>query len=571
MVQFRFLFLLVLSIVAACQEEKSQKAPAPAPAPAAPSTQPPAPKRERDHSESCRKLATKLAQCKKEIIHQEFRTAADAVVSSCNTTLKAEEERSDSSLKLLDLLQEKAEADSCRGSVNGDCSVFVSCLVTRRRNEVCHPSRAALIRVSTQEIQVNGKTAVFVAGTRIAGQPEDAEEIAPLADRIAELRKTAASPLQTACINADPDVPWVVVERVSRTARGAGLTRQAFISQQLTPEKVDALLETAASPLDWTLPDDLLPWGIPGATGENAPAPVTVRVTAGGYDVLVGGRSLCPAQNRRGIPCIPRVTVEGQTVHNPVALRQFLYENHVLPFWKSRNAKPGEALPSAGELYLGVADPSIPYKVVTATLDGLRPLPASALKEWGLPEGAVCRLDGDWLAQGRVERFSGACLYPVVYVASADDLAAMEQNPANPSISVMMPDNPDPMNAPASMLEIPPDSAGGIGASDKGLIPPGAPLEVRRWLGQKKWAIVACFQKAGARGFAHQGTVSVTMEMKQGTARVLSMGGSLAAIPSFLQCCRETLHQKTVGTSDDTRAFETRWTFSLQLKGAASE
>ena len=573
----RVLWILIFLIFGSCQEEKTKPAPsAPPPAPV-PQTPPAAPpKTETDFSAPCQKLAAKLAQCKKEIIQQEFTSPADAVIAACKKTLGTEVERSDTSLKLMDLLQEKAEPNSCRGSVNADCSTFVSCLVTRRRSEVCHPSRTATIRISAQEILLNEKTVVFLAGTRIAGQPEDADEIEPLARQAAELKNSGIS---AACINADPDVPWTVVDRVSRTARSAGLTKQALISQQLTPEKAGALLETAAEPSAWTLPEDLLPWGIPGSvTGSPAPDAVTVRVTVDGYEVLVNRKSLCPAQNRRKKPCIPRVTVDGQTVHNPVALRQFLYEYHVLPFWKAQNARPGEKLPPAGEVYLSVADPSLPYKVVTSTLDGLRHLPANAQKDWAT--SGSCRLEKDWMAQGRVEQFSGACLYPAVYVASNENAGGVPdggtEEPAAPQLhpvqggSVMDPDTPAPMISTPAMLEAP-QGPGGIGATDKGLVPPGAPLEVRQWLSQKKWAIVACFQKAGARGFTHQGTVAVTMEMSQGTARVLSMGGSLAAIPSFLQCTRDTLHQKNVGASEDTRAFQARWTFTLQLKGAVSE
>lgn len=569
---FRVLSLLAFFSLFACQEEKSKPVPISPPSPTVVSQPaPPPPKVEVDFSVPCQKLVAKLSQCKKEIIQQELVSTPDALIATCKKTLQAEAEKSDT-LKLLDLLQEKADPNSCRGAIHTDCSTFMSCLVTRRRNDVCNSSQSATIRISTQELQFNGKTVVFLAGTQIAGQLENTDEIAPLAQRIAEVKHMG---IGAVCINADPDVPWSVVDRVSRTAHHAGLTRQALISQQLTQEKAGALLETAAEAVAWTLPDDLLPWGVPNATVGTAPQTVTIHVTPGGYDVFVNGKSLCPVQHRRGQPCIPQVTVDGQTVHNPVALRQFLYEYHVRPFWKAQNLKPGENLPSAGEMYLHVTESSIPYKVITSTLDGLRFLPESAKKEWNLSSNVTCRLEGDWFTKGRVEHVSGACFYPVVYRASQESANEIVETHSgkfelsHPHINT--PSTPNPMFATRSMLEASSASSGNVGATDTGLIPAKAPLEVRQWLTQKKWAIVACFQKAGARGFAHQGSVSVTMEMSQGTARVLSMGGTLASIPSFLQCSRDMLHQKTVGSSEDTRAFTARWTFTLQLKGALSE
>ena len=568
---FRFLWLFSFFHFFACQEEKSKPQPISPPSPPVVSQPAPPPKVEVDFSVPCQKLVAKLSQCKQEIIQQKLLATPDALIATCKKTLHAEAEKSDT-LKLLDLLHEQADPNSCRGAINTDCSIFMSCLVTRRRNEVCNSSQSATIRISTQEIQLNGKTVVFLAGTQIAGQTENTDEIAPLAQRIAEVKNTGVGAV---CINADPDVPWIVVDRVSRTARHAGLTRQALISQQLTQEKAGVLLETAAEDRAWTLPDDLLPWGVSHATAGTDLKTVTIHVTPDGYDVFVDGKSLCPVQNRRGKPCIPQVTVDGQTVHNPVALRQFLYEYHVRPFWKAQNLKPGENLPSVGDMYLHVTEPSIPYKVITSTLDGLRVLPESAKKEWNLSSDVTCRLQGDWFTKGRVEQVSGACFYPVVYQASQESANAMVESHSgkfglsNPPINT--PTTPNPMFATPSMLEASSSSSGNVGATDTGLIPAGAPLEVRQWLTQKKWAIVACFQKAGARGFAHQGSVSVTMEMSQGIARVLSMGGTLASIPSFLQCSRDMLHQKTVGSSEDTHAFTARWTFTLQLKGALSE
>ncbi len=426
---------------------------------------------------------------------------------------------------------------------------------------------------------------MFLAKDQIAGQSDTDITVLPLVERIGELRRswTGATPLKNTCINADPEVPWKVVNLVIGTARASGLVHLALVSQQLTTDKVGNLLETAALPEAWTLTDDLLAWDIPlQPEGVGTPPePVTVEVTQQGYNISVGGKSLCAPYAQRKLPCIPLATVDGKTMHNPVALRQFLYERHVRPAWQAQKVKPGDALPPVGEVYLKVADPLLAYQVVTGTIDGLRKLPNTAQKDWQLAD-AACRLAGDWLSDGQVTQMDGNCFYPVTFAAgpaAVEPLVAVAPNmPPDPTVNPGMPGpvvvsmNPDVMVETPPMLPVDEPTVGGkVGASDRGLVPPGAPLEVRRWLSQKKWAIVACFQRAGAAGFTREGTVVITMEIQRGKARVLNMGGSLAAVTSFIQCTRDVLHQKDVGTSEDTKSYTQRWTFSLQLKGAASE
>ena len=585
--------LLVLSLVS-CSKEKTQDAPPPPP-PVKPVVKPQPKPTVVDYKKPCAALVAKVAQCKKEIIQQEMVIKPDVMLGQCEKTLGAGVGKTGAELSLADLLQEKADAASCKGAVAGDCNAFVSCLVTLRRNAVCSPSHTALIRVTQQEILLNGKTVVFVAKDQIAGQAAGSDTVASLAERIAELRKgwTGTSPLKNTCINADPDVPWKVVNMVIGTARGAGLVHLALVSQQLTTDKVGNLLETAAQPEAWTLTDDLLAWDIPlQPEGVGTPPePVTVEVTPDGYNVTVGKKSLCAPYTQRKQPCIPLATLQGKTMHNPVALRQFLYERHVRPAWLAQKVKPGDPLPPVGEVYLKVADPMLPYHVITGTIDGLRKLPNTAQKDWQLAD-AACRLAGDWFSDGQVTQMDGNCFYPVTFAAGPTPVV-----PAEPVVVAVGPGgeapdmtgprvNPgmtspvtEPMN-PEVMMEKPPVTtpvpeptvgAGPAGATDRGLVPPGAPLDIRRWLGQKKWAVVACFQRAGAAGFTRGGSVVITMEIQRGRARVLNMGGTLAAVSSFIQCTREVLHQKDVGTSEDAKSYTQRWTFSLQLKGSASD
>jgi len=587
-VKFSICALSILVLSVACSKEKKQDAPPPPPAP--PVTKPvEAPKPTAvDHQKPCGALAAKVAQCKKEIIQQEMKLAAAEMIGQCEKTLGQDLERSDSTLKLSDLLQEKADPASCKGAVAGDCNAFISCLVTWRRNAVCTPSRTALIRVTAQEILLNGKTVVYLAKDQIAGQADGETRVKSLAERVAELRRgwTGPAPLKNTCINADPEVPWKVVEMVIATARESGLVHLALVSQQLTPDKVANLLETAALPEAWTLTDDLLAWDIPlQPEGVGTPPePVTVEVTREGYNLTSGGKSLCPPSAKRGQPCIPLATVEGKTMHNPVALRQYLYERHVRPAWQAQRVKAGDPLPPVGEVYLKVADPLLPYHVVTGTIDGLRKLPNTAQKDW-LIDDAPCRLAGDWFGEGQVTRLDGNCFYPVTFAAGPAPVepvlvaegpnvvtGPMLVSPMTGPLEVTM--NPEPMiDRPVAMLPVDEPTVGGptVGASDRGLVPPGAPLDVRRWLGSRKWAIVACFQKAGAAGFAREGSVVITMEVRQGKARVLNMGGTLAGVSSFIQCTRDALHNKDVGSSTEAREFAQRWTFTLQLKGSASE
>ncbi|MBU1511942.1 hypothetical protein KKD52_16430 [Myxococcota bacterium] len=581
----QFLIALIILLLTSCAKEKTQDAPPPPPPPVKPVEPPPVKPVAVDYKKPCAALAAKVAQCKKEIIQQDMVIKPDVMIAQCEKTLTAEAEKSDAALKLMDLLQEKADPASCKGAVAGDCNAFISCLVTLRRNAVCSPSRTALIRVTQQEILLNGKTVVFVAKDQIAGQAEGVSTVATLAERIAELKKgwTGKTPLKNTCINADPDVPWKVVNMVIGTARESGLVHLALVSQQLTTDKVGNLLETAALPEAWTLTDDLLAWDIPlQPEGVGTPPdPVTVEVTPVGYNVTVGPKSLCAPYAQRKLPCIPLATLEGKTMHNPVALRQFLYERHVRPAWQAQKVKPGDALPPVGEVYLKVADPLLPYHVITATIDGLRKLPNSAQKDWQLAD-AACRLAGDWLTDGQVTQMDGNCFYPVTFAAGpapVEPMVAVVPNvPPEPRVNPGMPGpvevsmNPTVMVEPPAMMPIPEPTVGGkVGASDRGLVPPGAPLEVRRWLGNRKWAIVACFQRAGAAGFAREGSVVITMEIRQGKARVLNMGGTLAAVSSFIQCTRDGLHGKDVGSSEDAKSYTQRWTFTLQLKGSASE
>ncbi len=583
------LVLSVLILSLACSKEKQQDPPPPAPPPVKPVAPPPPKPTVADYKKPCTALAAKVAQCKKEIIQQEMKLKVEELVGQCEKTLGQELEKSDTALRLGDLLQDKADPNSCKGAVAGDCNAFISCLVTWRRNAVCNPARTALIRVTAQEILLNGKTVVYLAKDQVAGQAAGDTRVKALAERIAEVRRgwTGTAPLKNTCINADPEVPWKVVDMVIGTAREAGLVHLALVSQQLTPDKVANLLETSGQPEAWTLTDDLLAWDIPlQPEGVGVPPdPVTVEVTPAGYNLTVGKRSLCPPSAQRNQPCIPLATVGGKTMHNPVALRQYLYERHVRPAWQAQKVKPGDPLPPVGEVYLKVADPLLPYSVITGTIDGLRKLPNTAQKDWQLAD-AACRLAGDWFGEGQVTQMDGNCFYPVTFAAGPAPVEPV-QVAEGPNVTtgpmlispmtgpVGLPMNPDPMieMAPSPMLpaDPPPSGGSGVGATDRGLVPPGAPLDVRRWLGTKKWAIVACFQRAGAAGFAREGSVVITMEVQRGTARVLNMGGTLAGVSSFIQCTREALHNKPVGTSADAKEYSQRWTFTLQLKGSASE
>ncbi|PKN25252.1 MAG: hypothetical protein CVU65_09395 [Deltaproteobacteria bacterium HGW-Deltaproteobacteria-22] len=458
----QFLIALIILLLTSCAKEKTQDAPPPPPPPVKPVEPPPVKPVAVDYKKPCAALAAKVAQCKKEIIQQDMVIKPDVMIAQCEKTLTAEAEKSDAALKLMDLLQEKADPASCKGAVAGDCNAFISCLVTLRRNAVCSPSRTALIRVTQQEILLNGKTVVFVAKDQIAGQAEGVSTVATLAERIAELKKgwTGKTPLKNTCINADPDVPWKVVNMVIGTARESGLVHLALVSQQLTTDKVGNLLETAALPEAWTLTDDLLAWDIPlQPEGVGTPPdPVTVEVTPVGYNVTVGPKSLCAPYAQRKLPCIPLATLEGKTMHNPVALRQFLYERHVRPAWQAQKVKPGDALPPVGEVYLKVADPLLPYHVITATIDGLRKLPNSAQKDWQLAD-AACRLAGDWLTDGQVTQMDGNCFYPVTFAAGpapVEPMVAVTPNvPPEPRVNPGMTGPVEVSMNPSVMVEPP--------------------------------------------------------------------------------------------------------------------
>ncbi len=591
-VRTMFFLSILMVFLAACDKGTTQENPSPPQAVPDRDSEPqkePDPAVQEDPGPKCELYAKKLAQCKKEVAREELKIRPEILVEQCKNTI-ASKESAGGLLSLSDLLKEGTEAGSCRGAVHQDCNQFVSCLVTWRRSAVCNPQRSVFIRITRQEIQVNGKTVVFVAGERIAGLAESQTDIPALMEEIRRLRGNwTQGNLREVCINSDPPVPWQVVSLVLESARKAGLNHQALVSQRLTTDKVGNLMETAALPEAWTLSDDLLAFDIPlQPEGVGTPPePVVVEVDESGYHVMVGNRSLCPAQSRRNQPCIPLATVEGITMHNHVALRQFLYERHVRPAWQAQKVRPGDPIPPVGQVFLQVKNPGIPYHVVTETVDGLRRLPSSALKDWQMDD-APCQLGGDWLRSGEVAEMQGNCFYPVTFASSSIPAAAVVERPdpvrpdpgaVTPGMTVAAvsmapverpPREPAVMVEPAMQIVTPP-STGPVGASDRGLIPPGAPLDVRRFLNTKKWAVVSCFQRAGARGFAREGSVVVNMEIRNGQARVHNMGGTLAAIPSFIQCTRDVLHQQNVGTSEEVMQYAHRWTFTLQLRGQASE
>ncbi|MBU1534838.1 hypothetical protein KKF84_05930 [Myxococcota bacterium] len=106
-----------------------------------------------------------------------------------------------------------------------------------------------------------------------------------------------------------------------------------------------------------------------------------------------------------------------------------------------------------------------------------------------------------------------------------------------------------------------------VTGSASGLIPGGAPLGIRKMMGGVKYRVIACFQKAGAKGLVGAGTksVRVTVSVSGGSLSVSGVSGFGA---SYFTSCVRGIRRKA--SDAESKKFSKSWTFTMHMIAKSS-
>jgi len=108
--------------------------------------------------------------------------------------------------------------------------------------------------------------------------------------------------------------------------------------------------------------------------------------------------------------------------------------------------------------------------------------------------------------------------------------------------------------------------------SASGLVPGDAPQDVRRALQAFPYMISSCFQQAHTKGLVGKtGDLRVTVSLAAGRLTVTGLGGSLAGAATFADCVKARIGGRTMGSSDEARAYSKNWTFGVQIIAADAD
>lgn len=113
----------------------------------------------------------------------------------------------------------------------------------------------------------------------------------------------------------------------------------------------------------------------------------------------------------------------------------------------------------------------------------------------------------------------------------------------------------------------PPMSEPIVTSSVSGLVPPGAPLALRNYLGSVKGRVVRCFQRAGAKGLINAGTktVKVCASVSGGNFSITSVTGLGGGFPGCV-----THSRPSVLKTDADKKFTKSWCFTMHLIAKSS-
>jgi len=124
---------------------------------------------------------------------------------------------------------------------------------------------------------------------------------------------------------------------------------------------------------------------------------------------------------------------------------------------------------------------------------------------------------------------------------------------------------PAPMYAGPGMYGQPTVSA-------SGLVPGDAPLDVKNALKGFPYAIGSCFRQAASKGLVGKtGDLIVSVKVSEGRMTVLNLGGSLAGTDAMAGCVKNRINSRTMGSSDEARAYSKIWTFHVIIIAPTSE
>ncbi len=108
--------------------------------------------------------------------------------------------------------------------------------------------------------------------------------------------------------------------------------------------------------------------------------------------------------------------------------------------------------------------------------------------------------------------------------------------------------------------------------SASGLVPGDAPTDVRKVLQGFPYLIGSCYRQAAYKGAVGKtGDLSVSLKVSDGRFTVLSLGGSLSGTAAVAECVKNRINSRTMGSSDEARAYSRSWTFSVQIVASSPE